>query len=128
MVTYRGEVLTTVSLRVVLGMEPAEKGSGSYVLVLDGDLNWEGAAEQFGLQVDGVDGVVAVVEDLLLANPPALSEAYRSLCLAAYRAKGGVVVQLDPEELKPVRLAKRLASHALLSAASEVLPRERGVA
>ena len=53
-VPYRGEVLTTVNLRALLGMElQLEK---CCVLVMDDDE----AAERFGLVVDAVGGVVTV--------------------------------------------------------------------
>jgi purine-binding chemotaxis protein CheW len=47
-VPYRGEVLTTVNLRSLLGME--ENGAASCVLVLED----EEGAERFGLMVDEV--------------------------------------------------------------------------
>jgi purine-binding chemotaxis protein CheW len=107
LVSYRGEVLTTVSLRALLGLpsRPTTVAGESCVLVLDGDVNWNGDAEQFGLMVDEVGGVVAVSEDLLRENPPAMSEVYRAVCCGAFRVPDGLIVQLDPEQLKPQRLA-----------------------
>src|SRR5580698_2823504 len=51
---YRGEVVTAVSLRALLGVSASE--SQGRVLVLDGDEN----EERFGLLVDSVGGVVMV--------------------------------------------------------------------
>ena len=99
MVSYRGEVLTTVSLRALLGMEP--KRGLSCLLVLDGDVTWDGGAEQFGLMVDGVGGVVAVDDDLLASNPPPLEERLKRLYKAAYRVRAGLIVELDPERMRP---------------------------
>lgn len=101
-VSYRGELLTAVSLRALLGMPPFEKVSA--LLVLDGELQWNGEAEQFGLMVDAVGGVVPVGENLLADNPPPLEEHLRRLFQAAYRARFGLIVQLDPERMRPERL------------------------
>lgn len=65
-VPYRGEVLTTVNFRALLGME--EHTGVSCVLVLDDD---EGG-ERFGLVVDEVGGVVTVNRRMLEANPSTL--------------------------------------------------------
>jgi len=105
-VSYRGEVLTTVSLRALLGL-PAVV-SETWVIVLDGDGKRQGNAEQFGLMVDAVGGVTMVSRDLLRENPPALSDAYRGLCCGAFRTREGLLVELDPEGLRPERLAERM--------------------
>lgn len=102
MVSYRGEVLTTISLRALLAMPPY--GGESCLLVLDGPVQWNGDAEQFGLMVDTVGGVVAVGRDLLANNPPPLNEHLRRVFQAAYRGKAGLIVQLDPERMRPERL------------------------
>ena len=105
-VPYRGEVLTTVSLRSLLGMAPS--GEDSCVLVLDGEdgaeLGVEG--ERFGLMVDGVGGVVTVERRVHAANPPTLDAAGRALFQGAFRLPGGLLVQVDPERLRPARLAE----------------------
>ncbi len=101
-VAYRGEVLTTVSLRALLALPPF--AGDSCLLVLDGDVQWNGDAEQFGLMVDTVGGVVAVEEDLLASNPPPLQEHLRQLFQAAYRGRAGLIVQLDPDRMRPERL------------------------
>jgi purine-binding chemotaxis protein CheW len=61
-VPYRGEVLTAVNLRALLGME---EHTGGCVLVMED----EAAAERFGLVVDAVGGVVTVSERSFEANP-----------------------------------------------------------
>ena len=105
---YRGEVVTAVSLRSLLGGRPAD--GNCRVLVLDGDEN----EERFGLLVDSVGGVVMVQRGAMAANPSTLDEASRSLFSGAFRTGEGLLVQLDPERLRPSRLAASgLFGHAL---------------
>ncbi len=98
-VPYRGDVLTAVSLRSLLGMAPS--AADSCVLVLDGDEE----GERFGLMVDGVGGVVTVERRLHAGNPPTLDNVGKALFQGSFRLAGGLLVQLDPERLRPGRLA-----------------------
>lgn len=103
---YRGEVLTTVSLRVLLGLE---RGSGPRcALVLD-DVN----EERFGLMVDGVGGVVTVPRSALEANPSVLDARSRALFGGFYRLPAGLIVRLEPQRLWPSRLMERRLPGAL---------------
>ena len=95
-IPYRGEVLTAVSLRALLGIEAS--GQRSCVLVLD-----EGG-ERFGLMVDSVGGVVMPEKRSLAENPTTLDEVSRALYGGAYRMQDGLLIQLDPERLHPSRL------------------------
>jgi purine-binding chemotaxis protein CheW len=109
-VSYRGEVLTTVSLRALLGLSPT--AGETWVMVLDGETSRPGKAEPFGLMVDAVGGVTMVMEDLLRENPPTLPESYRGLCCGAFRTPEGLLVELDPERLRPERLEMRTVGRA----------------
>jgi purine-binding chemotaxis protein CheW len=94
---YRGEVLTTVSLRVLLGLE---KGSGARcALVLDDENE-----DRFGLMVDSVGGVVSMARSALEPNPSALDARDRTLFAGFYRMPSGLMVRLDPQRLRPSRL------------------------
>lgn len=97
---YRGEVLTTVCLRVLLGLERASKAR--CVLVL-GD---EETEERFGLMADGVGGVVTMDPGALEANPRALDTRSMALFDGTYRTQDGLMVRLDPQRLRPSRLAQ----------------------
>lgn len=99
-VPYRGEVLTTVNFRALLGME-VHSGT-SCVLVLDDD---EGG-ERFGLMVDEVGGVVTVNRRMLEANPSTLETRCKWLFDGAYKMPTGLMVQLDPKKLRPSRLTE----------------------
>ena len=99
-VPYRGEVLTTVSFRALLGLETQE--GTNCVLVLEDP----GSEERFGLAVDGMYGVVMVSRQALEANPSALDARHRAIFDGAYRMDQGLIVQLDPEQLRPSRLAE----------------------
>jgi purine-binding chemotaxis protein CheW len=99
-VPYRGEVLTTVNLRALLGME--EHTGGGCVLVMED----EAAAERFGLVVDAVGGVVTVSERALEANPCTLEARGRWLFDGAYKMETGLMVRLDPQRLCPSRLSE----------------------
>lgn len=99
-VPYRGEVLTAVNFRALLGME--DSAAVSCVLVLEDD---EGE-ERFGLAVDEVGGVVTVNRRMLEENPCTLEARGKWLFDGAYKMQTGLMVQLDPKRLCPSRLAE----------------------
>jgi len=99
-VPYRGEVLTTVNLRVLLGME-AYSGVCCVLVIEDGE-----AAERFGIVVDAVGGVVTVSRRTLEANPCTLEARGKWLFDGAYKMESGLMVRLDPQKLCPSRLSE----------------------
>lgn len=106
LIHYRGDVLTTVSLRQLLGM-PLEAESGSQkrkeghhdILVL------ESSAGCFGLLVDSVGEVLTVSSADHEPNPSILDARRGALFAGAFKLKAGLLVMLDPERLDPMRLA-----------------------
>ena len=106
LVHYRGDVLTTVSLRHLLDM-PRKEGRQD-ILVL------ESGGGCFGLLVDSVCEVLTVSSADHEPNPSILDERRRALFAGAYKLKDSLMVMLDPEQLDPVRLdAARLGgAHA----------------
>lgn len=99
-VPYRGEVLTTVCFRVLLGLPRLTRPRT--VLVLDDEEN----EEHFGLVVDSVGGVVTMAHDALESNPSALDVRSMALFDGTYRMPSGLMVRLDPQRLRPSRLAE----------------------
>lgn len=100
LVHYRGDVLTTVSLRELLDMPPRE-GPQDILVV-------ENAGGCFGLLVDAVGEVLVVSADDYEANPSTVDEKKRRLFAGACKLKDGLMVLLDPTLLDPMRLAKAL--------------------
>jgi len=98
LVHYRGDVLTTVSLRQLLDLPPRE-GSQDLLVV-------ESSGGCFGLLVDTVGEVLQVSSADFEANPSTVNERRRALIAGAYKLKGGLMIMLDPERLEPMRLAK----------------------
>jgi len=98
-VPYRGDVLTTVSFRVLLGLE--KKTGSNCVLVLEDEDN-----ERFGLMVDGVGRVMNIPGEVLEANPSALDARSQALFDGVYRLPSALMVRLDPRQLRPLRLAR----------------------
>jgi purine-binding chemotaxis protein CheW len=99
-VPYRGEVLTTVNLRALLGME--SHTGRCCVLVMEDDE----VAERFGLVVDAVGGVVALSRRMLEANPCTLEAQGKWLFDGAYKMESELMVRLDPQKLCPSRLSE----------------------
>ncbi len=99
-VPYRGEVLTAVNLRALLGIE--EHWGKCCVLVMEDDK----AAERFGLVVDAVGGVVTVSRNALEDNPCTLGVRGKWLFDGAYKMEAGLMVRLDPQKLSPSRLSE----------------------
>jgi len=102
LVHYRGDVLTTVSLRQVLGMPPREGSQDILVL--------ESAGGSFGLLVDSVGEVLTVSSADYEPNPSILDERRRALFAGAYKLKDSLLVMLDPERLDPMRLGAAQAA------------------
>src|ERR1035438_297297 len=102
LVHYRGDVLTTVSLRYLLGLGP--KDGPQDILVL------ESSGGCFGLLVDSVGEVLTVSADNYEPNPSILDERRRALFAGAYKLKEGLLVKLDPERLDPMRLSAAQAA------------------
>ena len=96
LVHYRGDVLTTVSLRHLLRM-PIQDGAQD-ILVL------ESSGGCFGLLVDSVGEALMVSSSDHEPNPSILDERRRGLFAGTYKLKEGLLVMLDPERLDPVRL------------------------
>ena len=97
LVHYRGDVLTTVSLRQLLEL-PARDGPQA-ILVL------ESAGGCFGLLVDSVCEVLTVSSVDFEANPSTLDARRKQLFAGTYKLKDGLLAMLDPARLDPARLA-----------------------
>ena len=102
LVHYRGDVLTTVSLRQLLGMPPLDRAQDILVL--------ESTGGCFGLLVDSVGEVLTVSSADYEPNPSILDERRRALFAGAYKLKEGLMVMLDPERLDPMHLAEARAA------------------
>jgi purine-binding chemotaxis protein CheW len=102
LVHYRGDVLTTVSLRQLLALPP--KDGAQDILVL------ENSGGCFGLLVDSVGEVLTVSSADYEPNPAMLDERRKALFAGAYKLKDSLLVMLDPERLDPMRLGKAKAA------------------
>jgi purine-binding chemotaxis protein CheW len=100
LVHYRGDVLTTVSLRQLLGLPPCEGKQAILVL--------EGEGGSFGLLVDLVGEVLTVSPADFEPNPSILGRRHSALLAGAYKLKDHLLVMLDPERLDPMRLAQEM--------------------
>src|SRR5271163_3721125 len=106
LIHYRGDVLTTVSLRQLLGMplqsdgDKKKRKEGHHdILVL------ESSGGCFGLLVDSVGEVLTVSSADHEPNPSTLDARRSALFAGAFKLKEGLLVVLDPERLDPMRLA-----------------------
>jgi purine-binding chemotaxis protein CheW len=98
LVHYRGDVLTTVSLRQLLEL-PTREGPQDMLVV-------ESAAGCFGLLVDSVGEVLTVSSADFEASPSTIDERRRMLFAGTYKLKNQLMVMLDPDHLDPMRLSR----------------------
>jgi purine-binding chemotaxis protein CheW len=96
LVHYRGDVLTVVSLRQLLGMSPVEAAQDILVLESPGGC--------YALLVDSVGEVLTVPAVDLEPNPSTLKDSRRGLFAGAYKLKNTLLVMLNPEKLDPIHL------------------------
>jgi purine-binding chemotaxis protein CheW len=102
LVHYRGDVLTTVSLRQLLDMPP--KDGPQDILVL------ESSGGCFGLLVDSVGEVLTVSSADHEPNPSILDGRRKVLFAGAYKLKDSLLIMLNPEQLDPMRLGAAQAA------------------
>ncbi|HTB97266.1 MAG TPA: chemotaxis protein CheW [Terracidiphilus sp.] len=102
LVHYRGDVLTTVSMRFLLSLPPLHAPQAILVL--------ESPGGAFGLLVDSVVEVLTLAESDLEPNPATLGDACKHLFTGAYKLKSNLLVMLDPEGLDPLRLSTAQAA------------------
>jgi purine-binding chemotaxis protein CheW len=98
--SYRGDVLSAVSLRALLGME---RWHGASCVVVMEDTEY---GDRFGLAVDGMGGVTTVSASTHEANPSTLDDRGKALFAGAYPVATGLIVMLDPLRLRHSRLAE----------------------
>lgn len=98
LVHYRGEVLTTVSLRRLLNMPSHD--------AMEDILVFEGSDGYFGLLVDEVGEVMTVSPADFESNPSTLDDRRKALFAGTYKLSNALLVMLDPERLDPVNLAE----------------------
>lgn len=102
LVHYRGDVLTTVSLRQLLGLPPLDRPQDILIL--------ESCGGCFGLLVDSVGEVLTVSSADHEPNPATLDDRRQSLFAGAYKLSSGLLVMLDAERLDPMRLGAAQAA------------------
>lgn len=102
LVHYRGDVLTTVSLRQLLRLPPLDEPQDILVL--------ETPSSCFGLLVDSVGEVLTVPSADFEPNPSTLDVTRRDLFAGAYKLQNALLVMLDPERLDPIRLGSTEAA------------------
>jgi purine-binding chemotaxis protein CheW len=105
-IAYRGEMLTTLSLRALLGLE--RRAEACCVLVLDD----EESQERFGLLVDDVGGMLMTAATDYEPNPSTLDERSMELFDGTCKTEAGLMVRLDQKRLRPSRLAERILGTA----------------
>jgi purine-binding chemotaxis protein CheW len=98
LVHYRGDVLTTVAMRHLLGLPPRE-GRQDILII-------ENSGGCFGLLVDSVGEVLTVSSAAFEPNPSTIDKRRAALFAGAYKLKDSLLVVLDPERLDPMRLAE----------------------
>lgn len=97
---YRGDALTTVNMRWVLGL-PASEAPQDLLVVENPD-------GSFGLLVDQVLEVRTVSSTDFEPNPSTINNQRHELFAGAYKLDGSLMVMLNPEFLEPMRMAARV--------------------
>ena len=99
-VNHRGAMLTTVSLRGVLGLPSAESSSCVVVMRAERD-----GGECFGLLVDELTGIVTLDGSTVENIPPTVTDTAQRVLRGMYVRAQGTLVELDAEHLRPEGLA-----------------------
>ncbi len=89
----RGRVVTSIDVRIRLGLEPRAEGAESMSIVA------ETGGELYSLLVDSVGEVLPLSSANYERNPPTLDAKLRSYADGVYRLDDGLLVVLDVKRL-----------------------------
>lgn len=98
---HRGAMLATLSLTAVLRLELAPAAPAGCVVVMRAE---SAGGESYGLLVDELAGVLTLDAAASASVPPTLAEDRQHLFSGMFVHDGGVMVELDPEQLGSERL------------------------
>jgi purine-binding chemotaxis protein CheW len=101
LIHYRGDVLTTVSLRHLLGMPVSERSQATLVL--------ESPTGCYGVLVDAVGEVMTLSPGTWEPNPSTLDKGRTKIFTGAYKLENSLLVIVDPAQLDPQHLAAEAA-------------------
>ncbi len=92
-INLRGDVVTLLDLRVLLGMNPSNPThrSRNIVIKVDGEL--------FGLWVDSVSDIVTVPSQSVLSTPSNLNSVQSKLIQGVVQVDSKLLMMLDPIEI-----------------------------
>jgi purine-binding chemotaxis protein CheW len=105
LVPYRGDLLTAVSLRRLLGME--SRRAPEDVLVFE-TASRESSGSRFGLLVDTVGEVLTVSASEYEPSPATLDSRRRTLYAGAWKRADGLLIALEAARLEPMHLSRTL--------------------
>lgn len=95
----RGEVVTMLDLRTLMGLPPGQVTNRNRNLVIKCD------GETFGLWVDGVADIVNIYPENITPPPSNLTIAEAKLIRGVYQADHSLVMLVDPREILNVSLS-----------------------
>ncbi|MCU0710681.1 MAG: chemotaxis protein CheW [Pirellula sp.] len=95
----RGEVVTMLDLRTLLGLpsDPNSAAKRNLILKCDGDI--------FGVCVDGVADILTIESDSITAPPSNLSINESKLIKGVYQSDTVLIMLIDPREILNASLA-----------------------
>ena len=96
LIQYRGEVLTTVCLRTLLGMQSGKGPTSTVVLI--------GSRGLFALLVDGIGEVLPVATSSYEQVPATVETQRQKLLSGTYKLERGLLPLLDARRLEPSAL------------------------
>jgi purine-binding chemotaxis protein CheW len=100
----RGEVVTMLDLRTLMGIKPIEASSKTRNLILKCD------GEVFGLLVDGVADILTIEAAQITPPPSNLSMAESRLIRGVYQSERALVMLIDPREILTASLGTSRAA------------------
>ncbi len=98
LINLRGQIVTAIDMRTVLGLPPLPEGELPVNVVIR-----DGADEAVSLLVDQIGDVVDTDENDLEAVPPTLTGAARELVLGAYKLPSSLLLVLDTQRVQSVQ-------------------------
>jgi purine-binding chemotaxis protein CheW len=93
LINLRGQIITALDMRRILGMEPMEDQNLRMNVVV------QTPDDTVSLLVDAIDDVLPVSAGLFEGTPPTLPLDYQRLLKGVYKLSNGLLLELDPAKI-----------------------------